>query len=1339
MPPTSEARHRVASSTALAEELFPKDRPARAQFSIYVLDWHLRDCARIGIADTRFLMKGVHLLTSVLVDETRELLEPIAPQLVACLHAFLQGKIESGLDITSAKVTCPPERPTSDGTVPYFEDGATFAVRMMDRLFEIEHSALENVAMMRPVANGAYGTLLLASQIDSSVWQSFSTSDRSIELHSLLLLHHDANFSDGIARPIRSLCQNSETSTRVSDFFWELLIACLPEALNASPKSSIFFNLASEVLHTTDKIHSNEANARSLVEHLTTALWSYRHTESANALVRDNAMAGLLRLLRDAITILRSFKKPLQLDGLSSRIAEQLLFPDDKEPGSQPIIHEETRTQAYDVLRMTLEATSDFERVVASTNQMTERSVRQPGARFPGPSEWRRGPNECSGLMNLGMTCYMNSMLQQLFGNIQFRKFVLDLPVLYPEKQVLLKQVQSLFARMQSTVEPSQNTHHLAEALGVQIGNQEDVHDFYASLLSRLEDEMPDTDSKIALSKFFTGQSITQIQGECGHVSSQKEAFGDLSVTVKNKANLHDSLAEFVQGEPMEGSNKYKCMSCDHENGRLVDAMRRTCLEDVPDCLTVCLKRFTFGSKFLGEGKVNDRFDFPETVDMSLYKRSHLEAPEQPHDADIFQLVGVIVHQGSLNLGHYWSYVRVPNQSIPGAGDWFCLEDTKTSFLPTGFEVIQQECFGGQRYSNGNERPDNAYVLFYQRKQYVAKATVACRGAEPMSIMPVGLPKIPLGERLMDEINDTNGWRQRIAALFDPKFAHHVCWLLNQYASFKEAKPSGSDSGSSPGMSDRSDGALLPIHETNVGTLMANYVLRILLSDPTCESKLSQTISAFKAALEACPKLAQPILNVFSADELPFETALQSTTQLRLREAVFDLLTTCIAALREQDHHAYMQAIEKLLKVHSSLLHRGFVDKFPRIWNEYFAFPSFVAKQGPQETKLVLESGHFTSIIEILWMSRMPDWKHSHQALWNIMQRDSFVDFDPFFHFLYDLLSEHVDLSDLDLNGEDFEERLSTSHGWSLTLHERKALMLTDDGRHRMWCLFVLAHSHCSTKDKYWRDYGFGKLLGLLVSDKANPTFKDIVADTLVYRYDKEEVELQPLLWATLHYCANADDAECKELLRLLGKTLPLWPQERKCIWFLTEAFPLAPRSVVDSTLTWAARFLTTDKEMDRHATAVWLRDHVFVEQPLSEDHALDASRARVARSLAKILSADVKTAYGQEHPKNKWESSMDILQVIATYISKLADAVTQAQNEGAELPKEVLVERDETTALLPSLGEVLSELEDWESQVVLPTRSMGIRRSVEVDETDDMVSDEEEEFEDFDDISQPM
>ena len=98
-----------------------------------------------------------------------------------------------------------------------------------------------------------------------------------------------------------------------------------------------------------------------------------------------------------------------------------------------------------------------------------------------------------------------------------------------------------------------------------------------------------------------------------------------------------------------------------------------------------------------------------------------------------YQLVGVLIHSGSADAGHYYSYIKERNPDSPNYGRWFEFNDTQVRDYD--FSNLARDCFGGQRqnrddgpaefYENdGNtggyqtrmfERCCNAYYLFYER------------------------------------------------------------------------------------------------------------------------------------------------------------------------------------------------------------------------------------------------------------------------------------------------------------------------------------------------------------------------------------------------------------------------------------------------------------------------------------------------------------------------------------------------------------------------------------------------------------------------------------------------
>jgi hypothetical protein len=183
---------------------------------------------------------------------------------------------------------------------------------------------------------------------------------------------------------------------------------------------------------------------------------------------------------------------------------------------------------------------------------------------------------------------------------------------------------------------------------------------------------------------------------------------------VQNMHNLEHALDVYFQEELMEGDNAYHCDKVDAK----VPAIKRTLLEKLPHTFVVHLKRFEFDFFNGVRLKIQDRFEFPNKLNLRQYtpegvdrssgedgSSPSVEAPEHYYD---YELKGVVVHTGSAFAGHYYSYVKER-----GGGPWMCMDDTSiTLWDPANMDEC---CFGGQG-PGGHTRPNSAYMLFYERK-----------------------------------------------------------------------------------------------------------------------------------------------------------------------------------------------------------------------------------------------------------------------------------------------------------------------------------------------------------------------------------------------------------------------------------------------------------------------------------------------------------------------------------------------------------------------------------------------------------------------------------------------
>lgn len=172
-----------------------------------------------------------------------------------------------------------------------------------------------------------------------------------------------------------------------------------------------------------------------------------------------------------------------------------------------------------------------------------------------------RAPCGYAGLLNLSNTCYLNSLMTQLFMNTTFRRFILGCRINDPaNSQQLLSYTQKLFGHMQESyrrfVDPSNFVHSIKtydDAL-IDIHNQMDVDEFYNLLLDRWETQLSGHDEKRVIKSFYGGQLVQQVKSkECEHISERLEPFSAIQCDIKGKGTLAESLQAYVDGEVMEG------------------------------------------------------------------------------------------------------------------------------------------------------------------------------------------------------------------------------------------------------------------------------------------------------------------------------------------------------------------------------------------------------------------------------------------------------------------------------------------------------------------------------------------------------------------------------------------------------------------------------------------------------------------------------------------------------------------------------------------------------------------------------------------------------------------
>eukprot|EP01156_Anaeramoeba_ignava_P006096 Anaeramoba_ignava/a347738_295.p1 GENE.a347738_295~~a347738_295.p1 ORF type:complete len:3015 (+),score=860.58 a347738_295:1233-9047(+) len=407
------------------------------------------------------------------------------------------------------------------------------------------------------------------------------------------------------------------------------------------------------------------------------------------------------------------------------------------------------------------------------------------------PRENQKSDTGYSGLTNLGSTCYMNSLIQQLFVIPEFRQRFLtanissdltsdllgDLAANIPKHLInknlsdltaiegnLFAQLQLIIAQLMATENKFVDTKGFCSSYTDWAGNplditvQMDADEFLNILFDKLDSALATTNQHSMLRDIFGGRVANQIipHGEAD-VSERIQNFYTISLEVANKKNILESLELFVRGEMLVGDNQYYS----EQLGKKVDATMRTCIEKLPKILILHLKRFEFNLETMERIKVSDECSFPFELNMRPFTKEGVKSvmpkdknnemeieknknqkyefsekmSEDSHSQTCYdyELKGILVHDGTTQSGHYYSFirVRVGDPKLHTSDIWIRFEDKNiTYYNPTD---IPFDSFGGRQEivltDDGEvtthfvEKTFSAYMLFYRRKDYGAEET----------------------------------------------------------------------------------------------------------------------------------------------------------------------------------------------------------------------------------------------------------------------------------------------------------------------------------------------------------------------------------------------------------------------------------------------------------------------------------------------------------------------------------------------------------------------------------------------------------------------------------------
>lgn len=339
------------------------------------------------------------------------------------------------------------------------------------------------------------------------------------------------------------------------------------------------------------------------------------------------------------------------------------------------------------------------------------------------------------GLINLGATCYMASCMQQLFMIPEARRSILETSIVKDTKHPgILKEIQKMFAYQLESIRKSYNPRSFCKTYTMDkqplnTGEQKDMTEFFTDLVSKIE-EMG-VDLRHMIRELFCGVITNNVISlDCPHVSKTEEEFYSVRCTVADMKNLYESLDEVTVKDVLEGDNKYTCSQCEGK----VRAEKRACFKSLPKVMCFNTMRYTFNMVTMMKEKVNTHFSFPMKLNMAAYTEEYLLTNKGVGDPDDipghwYNLAGVVVHTGTAEGGHYYSFIR---DRTSRDNSWYLFNDAEVkSFDPS---QIAAECFGGEmttktfdamteKYMDFSfEKTHSAYMLFYEHSDMEKQA-----------------------------------------------------------------------------------------------------------------------------------------------------------------------------------------------------------------------------------------------------------------------------------------------------------------------------------------------------------------------------------------------------------------------------------------------------------------------------------------------------------------------------------------------------------------------------------------------------------------------------------------
>ena len=319
------------------------------------------------------------------------------------------------------------------------------------------------------------------------------------------------------------------------------------------------------------------------------------------------------------------------------------------------------------------------------------------------------------GLKNLSSTCYMNSILQQIFMIPMLRETLLSIK--HTKEKTVLFELQLLFSALKVYESQYYDPSSFVIANKLNFYEQMDADEYFGIFIDKIESDIKnlypnDSENKYKdLFRFFFGiKALDELKFvDCNHKRYNEFFYNNIQLEVKGFNNLDSSMKNYFKTEIMDGENKINCEEC---------KMKRTChkrqiFKSLPNILVINLKRFEFDYNTMLKFKLNNYFEFPLELDMKEYL---IEDNKETNTK--YELTGITIHFGFSDYGHYYDLIKSPD------GKWYKFNDNSVSEFDE--KEIPHEAFGEKEseedlikeMEENDNAQNNAYILIYKKVNF---------------------------------------------------------------------------------------------------------------------------------------------------------------------------------------------------------------------------------------------------------------------------------------------------------------------------------------------------------------------------------------------------------------------------------------------------------------------------------------------------------------------------------------------------------------------------------------------------------------------------------------------